>query len=76
MGRVLRIAAVLVGVSLIWPGAWALIAISNNYSIRRVDPLPLFDRVGMWVTAGAIWGTSFFLIRFGAKKEKPRQTTP
>jgi len=72
--RGIRIAAVLVGFCLMWPGTWGLIAISNNSSIDRTAQLPLFDRVGIWVLVGSIWGAAISLVWFGTKKGKTRES--
>ncbi len=68
--RLLRAAAGLVGICLIWPGSWAIIAIINDYSIPRTAPSPLFDRVAIWLLTLAIWAASISLMWFAFKKPR------
>jgi hypothetical protein len=64
--RLLRAAAGLVGFCLIWPGTWAVIAISNDY--YSAPAAPMFDRVVTWLLPIAIWAASISLMWFAFKK--------
>ena len=64
--RLIRAAAGLVGIMLIWPGGWAIIGISNDYYFAR----PLSDRVAIWLVAAIIWTASISLMWFAFKKPR------
>jgi hypothetical protein len=67
--RLLRAAAGLVGIILIWPGFWAIISITNAY-YPGAPPAPLFDRIAIWLLPLAIWAASISLMRFAFKKPR------
>jgi hypothetical protein len=66
--RLLRAAAGLVGIFLIWPGTWSIILISNDY--YSAPNAPLLDRFETWLLPVVIWAASISLMWFAFKKPR------